>query len=143
MIDTGANAVVNSGTLEATGTGGLIIHGDLSNSGLLWANNGNVTVDGNVSGTGSAQMDGLATMEFSGAFDENIMMSVSAQGTLKLDHSADFSGVVSGLDGNDVLDLADIATGSATVNYAANEAGTGGTLTVSDGTNTANIALVG
>src|SRR5258706_2737759 len=59
-IDTGTNAVTNTGTLEATGTGGLVIHSDVVNnsdslhSGLLWANGGNITVDGNVSGNGSA-----------------------------------------------------------------------------------------
>ena len=63
IIDTGANEVVNSGTLRATGSGGLVIHSDIANSGLLWANGGNITIDGNVSGTGSALIDGVATFE--------------------------------------------------------------------------------
>jgi hypothetical protein len=58
-IDTGTNTIVNSGTLEATGSGGLVIHSDVFNnddvhSGLLWANGGNITIDGNVSGNGTA-----------------------------------------------------------------------------------------
>jgi hypothetical protein len=49
-IDTGTSTVINSGTLEATGSGGLVIHNDVINTGVLWANGGNVTIDGNVSG---------------------------------------------------------------------------------------------
>ena len=63
---------------------------------------------------------------------------------MKIDHAADFSGAVAGFDGNDVLDLADIAFGSnTTLGYAANSNNTGGTLTASDGTHTANIELLG
>ena len=143
-IDTGANAVVNSGTLEAIGSGGLVIHSDIANSGVLWANGGNITIDGNVSGTGSALIDGRATFEMGGAFGENVTLDAGANATLRIDHAADFSGAVAGFDGNDVLDLADLAFGSnTTLGYAANSNNTGGTLTVSDGTHTANIALLG
>ena len=143
-IDTGANAVVNSGTLGATGSGGLVIHSDIANSGLLWANGGSITIDGNVSGTGSALIDGVATFEMGGAFGENVTLDAGAHATLKIDHAADFSGAVAGFDGNDVLDLADIAFGSnTTLGYTANSNNTGGTLTASDGTHTANIELLG
>ena len=143
-IDTGANAVVNSGTLGATGSGGLVIHSDIANSGLLWANGGSITIDGNVSGTGSALIDGVATFEMGGSFGENVTLDAGANATLKIDHAADFSGAVAGFDGNDVLDLADIAFGSnTTLGYAANSNNTGGTLTASDGTHTANIELLG
>ena len=143
-IDTGANGVVNSGTLGATGSGGLVIHSDIANSGLLWANGGSITIDGNVSGTGSALIDGVATFEMGGAFGENVTLDAGANATLKIDHAADFSGAVAGFDGNDVLDLADLAFGSnTTLGYAANSNNTGGTLTVSDGTHTANIELLG
>ena len=35
-------AITNSGTLEATGSGGLIIESGVDNSGNLWANDGNI-----------------------------------------------------------------------------------------------------
>ena len=54
VIDTGANAVINSGTLEATGAGGLTVQSDVTNNGLLWANGGDLHLNGNVSGSGSA-----------------------------------------------------------------------------------------
>ena len=79
-----------------------------------------------------------------GAFSENVTLDAGANATLKIDHAADFRGTVTGFDSSDVLDLADLAFGSnTTLGYAANSSNTGGTLTVSDGTHTANIALLG
>ena len=60
------------------------------------------------------------------------------------DNCADFSGVVSGFNGDDHLDLLNLAFGAGTTaSYVANQAGTGGTLSVTDGVHTANIALLG
>ena len=71
--------------------------------------------------------------------------SVSFQGptgTLKLDDAGAFAGQVSGLSGSDALDLGDIKYGAnTTATYLGNSSG--GVLTVSDGTHTANIDLVG
>jgi hypothetical protein len=143
VIDTGANTIVNSGTLEATGSGGLAVHSGLANDGVLWANGGNVTLDGDVSGSGSARISGTASLEISGAFNERIVFDDGAARTLKLDHSADFSGILTGFGGNDVLDLSGILGASATLSYTENAQGTGGTLSVTDGTHTANIAFTG
>ncbi len=55
VIDTGGNTIVNTGTLEATGSGGLVVHSSIANDGTLWANGGAVTLDGDVSGSGSAR----------------------------------------------------------------------------------------
>jgi hypothetical protein len=143
-IDTGANHVTNTGTLEATGSGGLVIDSPLDNSGTLWANGGNVTVNGDVSGSGHAQVSGTATLDFGGITQQDINLDSDAIGTLKLDHAESFKGTVSGLDANDVLDLGDVAFGSNTnVSYTANEAGNGGVLSVTDGVHTAQIGLSG
>ncbi len=144
VIDTGANAVTNSGTLEATGTGGLVVHSDVVNTGTLWANGGNITVDGNVSGSGSALISGSATLEFAAASSANAAFDFSGLGTLKLDQSVNFTGSVSGFAAGDQLDLHDIVFNAATTeSFTANAAGPGGTLTVSDGSHTANINLLG
>ena len=58
IIDTGSNVVINSGTLEATGSGGLIVNSDISNSGLIWADGGNITIEGAVTGTVGALISG-------------------------------------------------------------------------------------
>ena len=63
-----------------------------------------------------------------------------------MDASSQFTGTIAGLNSSEPfnkIDLADIAFGSnTTVTYLASSADTG-TLTVSDGTNTANIAILG
>ncbi len=142
-IDTGANTIVNSGTLEATGSGGLVIDSNVDNSGLLWANGGNITVHGSVTG-GTAVMDGTATIEFGAASSTNVTFDAGASGTLKLADSFDFSGIVSGFNQDDHIDLLDMAFGAGTAaSYVENQAGTGGTLSVTDGAHTANIALLG
>jgi hypothetical protein len=143
LIDTGDNAVINTGLMEAVGSGGLVVHGNLSNDGMLWANGGNITVDGDVSGGGSARISGTGSLDIGGAFDERIVFDAGATGTLKLDHAADFGGILSGFDHDDVLDLAGILGASATLSYAENAQGTGGVLSVTDGSHTANIAFSG
>ena len=63
-------------------------------------------------------------------------------GTLKLDDALAFTGQISGLTGSDALDLADMRYGAnTTASFAGNTSG--GTLTVTNGTETANIALLG
>ncbi|WP_260429498.1 Ig-like domain-containing protein [Burkholderia stagnalis] len=144
VIDTGAHAVVNTGTLEATGSGGLVIDSAVANTGNLWANNGNLTIHGDVTGAGSATISGAATLEFGGASAENTTFADGAAGTLKLDQSAGFTGTVSGFGAADTLDLADVLFNDhTTLSFTANDTGTGGTLTVSDGAHTAQVALQG
>ncbi len=63
-------------------------------------------------------------------------------GTLKLDEAVAFTGQVSGLAGSDALDLTDISYGPNTTATFLGDA-IGGTLTVTDGTDTANITLQG
>ncbi|HEY5106982.1 MAG TPA: Ig-like domain-containing protein [Caulobacteraceae bacterium] len=48
IIDTGANAVINTGLIEATGAGGLTIHGTTVDNagGNIYANSATVTLDG-------------------------------------------------------------------------------------------------
>jgi hypothetical protein len=67
----------------------------------------------------------------------------SPTGTLKLDASTTFRGAIGGqLAIGDVIDLADVNAGAnATLGYSGNSSP--GTLTVSDGTHTASIALLG
>jgi hypothetical protein len=142
-IDTGGNAVVNSGTLEATGSGGLVVHSDLANDGVLWANGGNITLDGNVSGNGSALISGNGSLEIAGSFNEQVKFDDNASGTLKIDNAVDLSGMVSGFGSHDTIDLSNILASTASISYSANSSNTGGILTVTDGSNTSNISLNG
>ena len=80
---------------------------------------------------------GMTELELFGASTASVTFESGAVGELKLGASSLFAG-------QDVLDLADVAFGSSmTLGYAGNSNGSGGTLTVSDATHTASIALLG
>jgi hypothetical protein len=144
VIDTDANQVTNAGTLEASGSGGLQIDSALANTGNLFANGGNITAEGAVTGGGNATIAGDASLEFAAASDANVSFANGALGNLILDQSLGFSGTVAGFGAGDTLDLGDIAFGAnSVVGFTENADGTGGTLSVSDGAETASIALLG
>ena len=82
-----------------------------------------------------------ATVEISGSSEQSATFA-GATGTLILENSTAFTGEVFGLSGSDALDLADINYNSnTTATFLGNAAG--GTLTVSNGTQSASIALQG
>ena len=115
--------------------GRLVIDSNIDNSGLLWANGANITIHGSVTGEGTALLDGVATIEFGAAASTNVTLAAEATGTIVLHDSFDFSGLLLGFNGDDHLDLLDVAFGAGTAaSYVANEDGTGGTLSVTDGT---------
>ncbi|MCK1711246.1 VCBS domain-containing protein [Bradyrhizobium sp. 143] len=144
VIDTGTNVITNAGTLEATGSGGLMIDSAIANSGLLWANGGTVTALAEVTGSGTAEISGTGTMEFGAASSANVTFDANATGHLILDDAFHFTGAVSGLAAGNDIDLKGIAFGAdTTLSFTENQAGTGGTLTVSDGAHTANVVLLG
>ncbi|MER9764237.1 Ig-like domain-containing protein, partial [Mesorhizobium sp. M0138] len=144
VIDTGGSVVVNSGTLEATGSGGLTITGGLANSGMIWANGGNIAINGQVTGDGDATIGDLSKLEFGAASSTDVTFAANAAGTLQLDDSFDFSGSIAGITNDDKVNLEDILFGTGTsAAYQADLDGTGGTLTVSDGTHNATLHLLG
>ena len=147
VIDTGANTVANSGTLEATGSGGLIVNSAVDNSGDLWANGGNITINGAVTGNGTATISGAGTLEFAAASAETVNFAAGSTGTLQLDNAASFTGAVSGLTTTTYIDLADLpwTQGQMTETFTPNSGSpaSGGKLTVSDGTQSDTINLAG
>jgi hypothetical protein len=91
-------------------------------------------------GIGLAVISG-GTVEVSSAYSDPATF-MGSSGILQLDQSASFSGTVVGMTGQDTLDLRDIsfATIQSPTYLGTN---TGGTLSVSDGTHDAKIALLG
>ena len=64
--------------------------------------------------------------------------------TVKLSASTAYTGKVAGFAAGEALDLANLSYGThMTLGYSVNSDGTGGTLSVSNGKQTANIALLG
>ena len=144
VIDTGPNAVTNAGTLEATGSGGLILNSDIVNSGLIWANGGNITINGAVTGSGNAMISGAATLELGAESSANVSFGADAAGTLILRDPSGFTGTISGLSSTDHIDLANISYGIASlysITYSLSTDIT--TLVITDGTITDAINLLG
>ncbi len=82
-----------------------------------------------------------ASVEIDGANAKSVTFA-GTTGTLKIDDALRFAGRVSGLTGSDTIDLTDIHYGTDTqVTFLGNTAG--GILTITDGTNTANVNLEG
>ena len=135
VLDNADNTISGAGQL---GGGALTLH----NEGVIDADGTNARSA--VTGGGAAEIAGASSIEFGAASDAKVSFDAGATGRLTLDHSGGFSGTVGGFTGYDAIDLADIAGGAgATLGYAANADNTGGTLTLSDGTHIANLALLG
>jgi hypothetical protein len=131
-IDTGTNVVTNSGTLGATDSGALLVSSALDNSGLLWANGGKLTFSATVSGVGDAQISGNGAVEFHAGSTADVIFDSSAAGTLTLDAPTVYSGVVSGFDGNDVIDFGGLSSVSS-YSYAESADHLSGILTINSG----------
>jgi hypothetical protein len=112
------------------------------NSGVLWANGSTLTVQGAVSGNGSATIDGTATLDLEASATVNVVFG-SGAGTLKLGDSFHFNGTITGFGVSDTIDLADVGSATASMSYHENAAGTGGTLAVSSGDQTVELSLLG
>ena len=98
-------------------------------------------IDG--SKVGAASVGNRKLLEVGGPSSTSISF-LGGTGMLKLDQSQSFAGQISGFGGQDQMDLADIGfSAHSTLGYQANRANTGGTLSVSDGTHRANLALLG
>ncbi|MEP6967597.1 MAG: hypothetical protein ABI906_05915, partial [Pseudomonadota bacterium] len=142
VIDTGARTLVDAGTIKATGSGGELILSAVDNTGTLQAVGGDLTVNGAVTGNGSAIIRG-GTLAFGSSFTENVIFT-GTTGVLELAQSQNSTGALRGfsLTGGTSLDLRDIAFVSANeATYSGNHHS--GVLTVTDGTHTAHITLIG
>ncbi len=142
IINTGANTITNAGTIEATGAGLASITNAVNNTGVLEAASGKLIFKRAVTGAGSALIN-RGTLDFASSFNENVTFT-GTRGVLELAQSQGYSGAVSGfsLSGHTSLDLRDIgfvSSGEATFTGTA----TSGVLTVTDGTHTAQITLLG
>jgi hypothetical protein len=143
-IDTGASTITNAGAIEATAKGTTTLVSAVDNTGVLGAFDGTLTVDGAVTGTGKAEIDG-GTADFAGTFTQNVAFLGVGGGTLELAHSEDYTGEISGFSrtGTTALDLEDIAFVSGTTKASYSGTTTSGVLAVADGSHVAKITLEG
>ena len=144
-IDTGANAITNDGTILSEGKGGVTIKSALVNTGSLTVSLGTLSVLGAVTGSGDVEIDGGAA-DFASSFNGGVDFGGST-GVLELGKSQTYTGTILGfsLTGGTSLDLRDIGftTGHTTAKFVDGGSETGGILTVTNGSQTAHIALAG
>jgi hypothetical protein len=143
IINVGTNTVTNAGLIESTGAGGVSILSAINNSHSLLASVGTLSIAGAVTGAGNVYVEG-GTAHFAASFAENVIFTSAAGSVLELARSQSYTGHVSGFSktGASAFDLLDIAFGAGT---KASFSGTtaSGVLTVTDGTHTAKITLIG
>jgi hypothetical protein len=146
-IDTHHYDVLNYGTIEATGSGGMKIVSSVLNNGHLIANNSTMDIVGSVTGFGGATIagnKGVLHLEAQANF-QDVTFASGTKGELILDHPEGYLGRIVGFGANKTqsIDLTDInfASSNATWTQAAN--GVEGTLHVTDGTHSADLTLVG
>ena len=142
ILNTGTIQITNAGTIEAAGSGGASILSAINNTGLLETAGGTLTVQGAVSGAGSAVIAGGA-IDFTAAFSQAVDFT-RGLGKLQLTHSQTYHAAVTGFStsGGAALDLVDIgfvSAGEATFSGSV----ASGVLTVTDGSHVARIALIG
>ncbi|HZK98625.1 MAG TPA: hypothetical protein VFC47_01880, partial [Caulobacteraceae bacterium] len=144
-IDTGANTITNAGLILATSAGGMTIASAVANTGHFAVNGGSMTVTGAVTGSGYGEVVS-GTLDFAGTFNENVVFTAGSTGTLELADSVAYAkGRIQGLSttGTNALDLSDITFTSGVTKATFSGSTTSGVLTVTDGTHTANINLIG
>jgi hypothetical protein len=144
-IDTGAT-VANAGVIRAQGAGGMVIDDAVDNTGLLIASRTEFAVFGAVTGAGRIELVGEnSEMFFDSTIAENVYF-IGAGGKLVLSKSQAYMGIVDGFSatGTTSFVLTDIAFKSAgEATFASDKNHTGGVLTVTDGTHTAHIRMLG
>ncbi len=120
------------------------VEGTNGNTDTLWARllqaNGTLTAWEQFTVVDPVTVAGGATLELTRPYAGEAIFAGST-GVLQLDNSINFTGTVAGMTGQDTLDLRDINIASAKAAYSGGSSG--GTLTVTDGAHTANIALLG
>jgi autotransporter passenger strand-loop-strand repeat protein len=158
---TASGTLVEAGGIEAAFSGGTttgtmasgggqydfgVASGTVLDSGGYQLGEAGATATGTTSSSGGAQyVFGAASGEVvSGGSTGSDAVTFSGGGELKLDASASFGGTVAGFQAWDFLDLADVAFGPITsVSFTEATSNQSGTLTVTDGVNTASITLLG
>ncbi|RXT36746.1 hypothetical protein [Bradyrhizobium betae] len=165
---TALHTTVNDGGEQRVHVGGTAIGTTLNAGGVQvdWGNASGTTIDGGVQyvwgtasdttiasgeqhvgagGSASSTTIGAHGLEYvhtGGTLTDVTFGGASAK--LVLDQSSAFSGTITGWQDSAELDLGDIAFGEHTsLAYAANAGNTGGTLTITDGSHTAALHLLG
>jgi hypothetical protein len=121
------------------------VSGATTNNGSISIGNGTAKVAGAVGGVGSFSL-GAANLQFDSSVSAGQTITESGAAgpdALTLKQAQNFAATISGFGTNDTIDAANFLLSGTTVNFVENSGGTGGTLTLHDGSLTANILMTG
>jgi hypothetical protein len=141
-----ASNISGSGAINIQNGAAATFNGAITGSeAFTIANNSKAIVNTAITGIGSFALSGSGSLEFGAADSENVAFTSGASGTVKFDHSltAPFTGYLSGLSTKNAVDLADLAwtPGKMKATFSGNTSG--GTLTVTNGTSSVALKLLG
>lgn len=111
---TGANAFVNLGIIDSTGTSQISGLSAMTNTGIIEVLSGSLELTGSVIGGGIANIYS-AKLQFDSASDAHVNFAGTAGGTLVLNDASHFTGTVTGLAYGDTIDLVGISPASVSV----------------------------
>jgi autotransporter passenger strand-loop-strand repeat protein len=149
VVGSAADTTVDSGGIQSIAAGGTASDTTVSSGGILYdaGTASNVTLEGGIAQVISdASIDGATinggVLELqSGAAVGSSTITFASGGTLEIDGTGTYGFLVAGFAVPDVLDLSAINFASAQKNYVGDTSS--GTLTVSDGTNSVSLVLLG
>jgi autotransporter passenger strand-loop-strand repeat protein len=131
-----------AGSIVVSSNGALNLAGTTTGN-VTVSSGGTETVSSGGIASGTTIADGTVEIASGGSTGGKVTFAASTNsGTLQLDNSTTFSGTVAGMTAQDTLDLRDINFATVVVTPSFTNP-TSGTLTVTDGTHTAHILLLG
>jgi hypothetical protein len=142
-----ASTLTNTGAINLVGHGAahasLISSGQFTNNGAVSITADTEEIAGAVVGAGTFDLFGTSTLEFDGAVAAGEKVTFHAADRLALKSAGGFAATISGFGTADTIDAISLLKGSATYNFVENAGNTGGTLSLSDGTHSAQLLLSG
>ncbi len=137
-----ADGLTNTGTLDIGNSGLLNVSGALTNNGSISITTDTETLAGAVGGTGSFSLS-TANLQFDSSVSAGQTIKESGADELTLKQAQNFHATISGFGTYDTIDATNFVKTATSYNFVENSGGTGGTLTLTDGSLIANILLTG
>ena len=141
-----AKSFVNSGTVDLSGSiGGLAalnVSGATTNNGSISITYDTEELAGAVGGAGSFSLSN-ANLQFNSSVSSGQTINETGADALTLNQAQSFAATISGFGTGDTIDATNFLETATTYNFVENSARTGGTLTLTDASLTANILMTG
>jgi hypothetical protein len=141
-----AAALNNTGSIHLIGDGAnfaaLDVSGATTNNGAISIASDAETLAGAVSGTGSISLL-KANLLFESSVSAGQTITETGADHLRLKQAQSFDGTISGFGTGDTIDVMNFHESATIFHFLENSAGAGGTLTLHDGSLTANILMTG